>query len=180
MKKYDDFKSAVLPLVIFGSIVTGVCVGALKFAWDRDHGENLNFGNTKISYSKSSADGDIYYKDVENYLKVITFKKDDVVFDRLCVVKSNYNNGRDGGYFSKAYCDLESGTVLQHYIFSKNTEDAHRTYSVGQELEVVAESDFTNDLYVERNIKQKYSVSELLDVYNSHYNDKDNVKVLEK
>ena len=185
MKKFKDFKSLYLPVILFGATVTGVCVGAIKYAWDTEHDDRLLFGNSKISYSDSDgeviADGEIPYRDVESYVKVVTYKKDDVIFDRLSVVRSEHHVGSrvSGAHFSRSYTDLESGTELKSYIFFDRNDESNCTYSVGEELEIVDVKDFINDLYTNGCIKKSYSVNELLDIYHNNYSS-DNVKTLQK
>ena len=155
MKNIKNLKIVGLGLCLNASLLTGC--------------NSLPFGTGMgiIYYESGEIEGKLSYQDVDNHVKIVTFEENDAEITRLVYVNNyKYTN------ISLSYYDLESGTLLKT---NSNVNDYSKT---GENLNIIDTKEFIPYLFVDENIKDKYDVSELIDVYKENYVNKE--KVLDK
>lgn len=127
------------------------------------------YSYTEITYSEDGIiSGTLPTDAVDKYVKVVTFKQDDVVFRRLVVIEDHTNQVVLGHYNrTTKYVDLETGTTLISYtdgdISGKTTE--YVSYSVGENLEIASELDIMPYFYQEGKFQDVYDVNDIITFY---------------
>ncbi len=144
---------------------------------EEDNSKNIYVGkalvDSTITYSEDGViSGTISADDVDKYIKIVTFKRDDLTFTRLVAIEDHSVMGGRGvpSYRLTKYVDLDTSTTLIHYTnpdsSGENTE--HLDYKVGENLEVVSERDFMPYLYEAEKFQDEYDISELINFYHEN------------
>ena len=157
-------KSLISGALLLSMMLTG-CSG------DKDNSKKIYVGDqVDITYSSEEGlIGVISQDDVDKYIKIITFKREDVIFTKLESVRNSYIGGGrfSSSYIKIDYVDLDSGTTLISY---KNYDTSEETmnnvkYEVGENLEIVEIKDFMSFLYQEDKFADEYDINDLLSFY---------------
>lgn len=155
------------------SLVSGALLLSMMLTGcgDKDNSKKIYVGNKiDITYtSEEGLAGIISQDDVDKYIKIITFKRGDVIFTKLISVKDCYIVGGrfSSNYKEIDYVDLDSGTTLISY---RNYDTSGETmnnvkYEVGENLEIVEVRDFMPYLYQEGKFADEYEINDLVNFY---------------
>lgn len=126
---------------------------------------------TEIVYQEDgSIVGTLPSNEVDDFVKIITFKQGGVIFTRLIGIEDHGNGAvRGPNYRITKYHDLDTGVTLisyiNHDISGKTMDDV--SYSIGENLEIVEVRDFMPYLYQEGKFADQYEISDLLSFYHS-------------
>lgn len=134
----------------------GLCVGTtlLTGCNNKEH-----FGTSTISYESKIPQGKIKYDDLSNHLKIVTLEQNEMT-NHLLLMKNieEYNYDSIYRYDATTYVDLKTGTSIIKYTVNNDK----KTWTIGENLNIIEEQDITGYLLQEDFIKKEYDVNEII------------------
>lgn len=137
---------------------------------------SIKEGDFKIVYEEDNTiTGTISYKDVENYIKIITIEQREMTKKYLMIKKDEYHMSRHSSNTQLKYIDLEDGTEMLHYYYGgrhfneeelKNREPDE--IFVGKDIKILEEESLTTYLMQQDKIKREYDVNDLISFYHNN------------
>ena len=163
MMKIKNFKVLSFAAMMNAMLLTGCHVPADAYA-----SHNYEPYNPTRYYLESDENnnetvvivGDLSYELVRDNIKIITFATGDVEFTRLVFEREEWSNDEPKGAVFRLY-DLETGTCIVTYEKGKYDVGASR-----DNIDVVDINSFLPYIMDDENIKTRYEVQELVDIYN--------------
>ena len=142
---------------------------------------SIKESNFKIVYEEDNTiTGTISYKDVENYIKIITIEQGEMTKKYLMIKKDEYHISRYSSNTQIKYINLEDGTEMLHYYYGGkhfNEEELKNRQPdeifVGKNIKILEEESLTTYLMQQDKIQREYDVNDLISFYHN------NVKVLQ-
>lgn len=161
-------------LIICGSVVSLV-VFAQSIVKLNSYNAKIELDDTSVKYfyDTNEIKGKLRYNEIEEFLRIVKFEKEGVTFTKLVTkdidtIYHRYSH-REKKYI---YADLETGTVLKSYSYPEKDNESQDielekniTHKVGENLNILEEKDFSTYLLQQNNLKNIYTVKELVDFY---------------
>lgn len=98
-----------------------------------------------------------------DYIRVVTFKLDDLIFTKLVAIEDYESRGARSSTYTLKYVDLESGTTL--ISASARTKEGELSYSIGENIIILEEKPILPFLYEAGILKDDYEVNEIISFY---------------
>lgn len=161
----DFLKNKLLSLALVLAILSGII-------WQKSSLRKISIGEPRtyltLTYSEDSISGTIPAAEVSKYVKIITFKLNDITFTRLVGIYDHADKVACSPlYRTTEYYDLERGMTLISYINRDITGETldRIEYRNGEDLEIISIEDFFPYLCEKGKFADEYEINSMLSFY---------------
>ena len=137
-------------------IAAGLCLGATLLTGCSN---KISYIDSKLTIKNNKVEGNISYKDLDEYVEIVKFEQDGKENVILCLKNRYFYYSGSTTY---TIYDLMSGTAIVEY----NEDNGEVTYLMGGSLSIKEELPLLPYLVSENFLKSEYTVEEVMEFFN--------------